>query len=234
MQPFCCYKLKFFSEKLKYFNVNLVARLETSLKNQQGICSYEHLWIRFQQGDATALGELSKRFYPSMLNYGLKLNPDREMVKDLLQELFLELWTRREAITLPVSIKAYLFGAFRNKIYKARLGFLPNIEIDALPFESEWAEREQSIEFYLILEETQQQYQHYLSRLISTLPKRQQEILFLHYYEGLGCEQVTTIMGISRQGVYNLLSRTLKELRKLWILDYTPILTLILYTLINQ
>lgn len=228
-----CYKLNFSLKNFNFSNQTLRSQLENCTTHQSTIRSSDHLWVRFQQGDATALGELSKRYYPALLNYGLKLNPDRELAKDILQELFLELWTRRGSITLPDNIKAYLFGAYRNKIYKARLQAQHLAESVDLPFEGEFADEDNSIESHLIQEETQRLNQSRLSQLIAELPKRQREILFLHYYEGLECEQVTQIMGISRQGVYNLLSRTLKDLRKLWSFDYAAILYLVAHFFIS-
>ena len=207
--------------------------MENVTDYQHSVRSYEHLWVRFQQGDATALGELSKRFYPALLNYGLKINSDRELAKDILQELFLELWTRRTSITLPDNVKAYLFGAYRNKLYKARLQTHPVSELNELPFDGDLVGEESSIESSLIQEETRNYYHTRLSQLLSALPKRQQEIIFLHFYEGLDSEQVTKIMGISRQGMYNLLSRTLKELRKVWVVDCTPILIVVFNLLIS-
>lgn len=174
------------------------------------------LWQQFGAGDAQALGALANQFYRPLLNYGLRLSPDRELLKDLLQELFMDLWTRRQTLTPPDNVKAYLLGAFRNKIYKerSRIERLPTF--NELPFEGGPDAVEASVESILIQAETHRYNHRRIQHLLSALPKRQQEVIYLHYYEGLEADQIATVMGIGRQGVYNLLSRTIKNLRAAW------------------
>lgn len=150
-----------------------------------------------------------------LLNYGLRFSTDRELLKDLLQELFMELWTRRQ-MAQPDNVKAYLLGAFRNKIYKERSRSERLPTFSELPFEGGPDAVDASVESILIQAETHQHNHRRIQHLLSALPKRQQEVIYLHYYEGLEADQVATVMGIGRQGVYNLLSRTLKDLRAAW------------------
>ena len=174
------------------------------------------LWQQFSAGDAQALGALADQFYRPLLNYGLRFSTDRELLKDLLQELFMDLWTRRDTLAQPDNVKAYLLGAFRNKIYKEhrRTEYLPTF--GELPFEGGPNAVDASVESILIQAETHQFNHRRIQHLLSALPKRQQEVIYLHYYEGLEADQIAAVMSIGRQGVYNLLSRTLKDLRAAW------------------
>ena len=174
------------------------------------------LWQQFGAGDAQALGILADRFYRPLLNYGLRLSPNREMLRDLLQELFMELWTRRQTLTAPDDVKAYLLGAFRNKIYKEHVRVKRLLTFDELPFESGDGAVDLSMEAALIQEETRQHNHRRIQHLLTVLSKRQQEVIYLHYYEDLNANQVAAVMDISQQSVYNLLSRTLRDLRAAW------------------
>lgn len=176
-----------------------------------------HLWQQFCAGDSSALGALADQFYRPLLNYGLKLSTDREFLKDLIQELFLDLWTRRQAISPPDDIKAYLLGAFRNKIYKERIRSKRSPQLTDLPFDGEGCAADPSMEDSLIEGEVELYNQQRIQHLLTALPKRQQEVIYLHYYEGLDADQIAEIMNIGRQSVYNLLSRTLKDLRAAWV-----------------
>ncbi|WP_128544570.1 RNA polymerase sigma factor [Larkinella soli] len=193
----------------------------------------EELWLRFRMGDATALGKIAEQYYPALLNYGLKVNRNRELLRDILQELFLDLWTRREVISMPANIKAYLFGAYRNKLYKARLSSQRLSEVDELPFDTDLAGEEATIESFLIQDEIRQITSARLDQVIGALSRRQREIVFLHFYEGMDCDQIAEVMNISRQGVYNLFSRTLKELRNLWFMSSVSVLFLISLPLLS-
>jgi RNA polymerase sigma factor (sigma-70 family) len=174
------------------------------------------LWQQFQQGDNQALGTLAAHYYRPLLNYGLRFSPDRELLKDLIQDLFMELWSNRQRLHVPVSVKAYLMGAFRNKIYKQRIQASRLAVLDESGDEFTADPGTPSAEAALIEDENQQLVRHRIRQLLTELPKRQQEIIYLYFYEGLDTDQVALVMDIGKQSVYNLLSRTLKELRASW------------------
>ena len=55
-----------------------------------------------------------------------------------------------------------------------------------------------------------------LNLIISGLSKRQREVVYLRYYQGLGNDEIAEIMDIGKPGVANLLSKTLREMREQW------------------
>lgn len=138
----------------------------------------------------------------------------------------MDLWQRRQALPMPDDVKAYLLGTFRNKIYKQRLVNQRLPQLAELPFEGTADAVDSSVETTLIQDETQHYNQLRIQRLLASLPKRQQEIIYLHYYEGLDADQVAQVMDIGRQSVYNLLSRTLKDMRAAWMSTGILMLTL--------
>ena len=56
-----------------------------------------------------------------------------------------------------------------------------------------------------------------IARFFSFLTKRQQEVLFLRYYENLSNDEIAEVMGISKQSVSNLLLKSINVLRENWI-----------------
>lgn len=174
----------------------------------------QHVWLQLCQGNSNALNQVAEWYYAALLNYGLKLERDRELVKDLLQELFLELWTRRESLPKPEDTKAYLFAILRNKIYRS---YRQQSGYSHEPYPESLGSEELGVESLLIHQETQEEYHLRLTKALESLSPRQREIIFLHYYEGLSHDQIAEIMQLNHQSVYNLLSRSLKELRNAWI-----------------
>lgn len=63
------------------------------------------IWLSFKQGNEDAFTELMELYYPSMLNYGLRFQNDRELVKDCIQDLFLELWKPESRSRRPCTEK---------------------------------------------------------------------------------------------------------------------------------
>lgn len=171
------------------------------------------LWKRFRAGDEDALGKLARVHFRSLYNYGLRVTTSEEQVKDAIQDLFLELWDRRAFVSDAVFVKTYLLTALRYKLQKARQR-VPQRSTDGL--DSSEIPFDVSIEQQLIDDETQTEQVRQLHRLMTTLSKRQQEILYLRFYQNLDNQAIAEVMGVEKQSVANLLHRTLTQLREHW------------------
>ncbi len=68
----------------------------------------EQIWLAFKNGDSKAYENIFQSEYAFLLNYGLKLNKDREEIKQCLQILFSELWERRANLGSCNFIRSYL------------------------------------------------------------------------------------------------------------------------------
>lgn len=55
--------------------------------------------------------------------------------------------------------------------------------------------------------------QNKISELLNGLPKRQKEVIYLHYFEDMDYTQIAAIMGINYQSVLNLTQKAMHKLR---------------------
>lgn len=171
------------------------------------------LWNAFREGDEVAFGQIAQRYYRRLFGYGAKFSKDREFVKDCLQDLFMELWYKRETLGETEFVKFYLLKALPRKIHRESLKHQWLADEDELDFEAENL-GELSIEQQIIEVETNTLQVQQLNHHLALLPKRQQEIIYLKFYENLGNESIAQVMSITRQAVANLLYRTIKELKE--------------------
>ncbi|GAB3173153.1 RNA polymerase sigma factor [Telluribacter humicola] len=138
------------------------------------------LWQAFKQGDRNAFAELLNHYYPLLLNYGARLQNDREFVKDCLHDLFIELWNKREQLDDVQQVKFYLLKSLRCKLTREsqRLRWFREAKevTDDYTFEVQFA-----IESYLINNEIQHED---LKKLRTQLDKtkRQREAIYLRFY----------------------------------------------------
>lgn len=184
-------------------------------------------WSRIQQNDKTGLEGLYSLFASEMMAFGLTIVPDRNLVKDCIQELFIEIWRYRRNGSEVKNVKVYIFKALSNKIKKElarekkRNANDQEMGANSLYFQNE----AESGTIFIHPDETSNRR---LSEALSKLPARQMEVIRYVFFENLPNEQVAKLMGINVQSVYTLSWKAICKLRKLYILIvalYFPLLS---------
>ena len=169
------------------------------------------LWTAFRKGDDKALVSIFDRFTKVLYNYGYKIIRDEDAVKDAIQELFIELWKNRTQLGDTTSIKFYLFKSLRRKLIRVNAKSMRNLTVR---FQTEHEQESlPSPEFMLIAEQSSAEEREKVMHMLNTLTKRQREAIFLRYFEELGYDKIASIMEMSKQAVYNLVSKSLEQLK---------------------
>ncbi len=188
--------------------------------------SDEKLWQNLQTGDERAFSALFERYYPQLLGYGNTLLPDPEIVKDCVQNVFMDVWRYRHSLADKVVVKTYLLSSLRKRIARQNERdhfFRKTTPLDSVEFSLDF-----SIEDQLIFDEETAAKVQQLNGLINALPARQKEALYLRYHQGLAVDQIAEILHINNQSVSNLLHRAILCLRKDWVGDLPLILVVCL------
>jgi RNA polymerase sigma factor (sigma-70 family) len=173
--------------------------------------SGKDLLKRLQRDDTDALASLMLLYYDDLYNYGARFTKDKALVKDCIQEVFISIWQRRESADTILSPKYYLLRAIKNKILKSLH------KNHHAPFSSNEYDffYEFSIEQIIIEKQMTEEKVQRLRKTFELLSKKQKEVVYLKYYQGLDHAQIAELMNLNRQSVYNLLHETLHKLRTL-------------------
>lgn len=67
-------------------------------------------------GDRSALDEIYKRYHGILYSHAYRRFPDREEVRDIVQDIFISLWNNRENLQITTSLPAYLYASVRNRV----------------------------------------------------------------------------------------------------------------------
>ena len=175
------------------------------------------IWGQFKNGDGKAFELLYRAYVQVLVNYGLKITADTDLVKDCIQDLFVELWKSRQSLADTTDPKFYLFRALRNKIYRAlsQQSFVTEAEIQL--------SADNLVTGYIELEITAREQELFarqnLQPLLDKLPMRQREVIYIRFYHKFSYETIAALMSMNYQSVQNLVQRALKTLRK----GYLPI-----------
>lgn len=183
------------------------------------------LWKKFKSGDSASLGQLAQIHYRALYNYGTKFSSDPDLIRDCLQEMYLELWERRAFLSETAFVKSYLFKALRHKIIKENVRLKRVTHVAEAEFNNE--EATVPIESIIIEGEELNHQKSKIKHIISSLSKRQQEIVYLRFYQNLEYDDIAHIMGLGRQSIANLIYRALKEIKECWLTVEYMILLLV-------
>ena len=95
--------------------------------------SDEALTKLLTQGNLDAFTAIHRRYYGMLYSHAYKRLPDREEVQDILQELFMTIWNKKEDLHIDISLRAYLYTSVRNRILnvfkhqKVKSGYLNSL-----------------------------------------------------------------------------------------------------------
>jgi RNA polymerase sigma factor (sigma-70 family) len=172
----------------------------------------EVLWAKLKSGNELAFSLLYKRYVNRLFNYGMHNCTDRELIKDCLQELFVRLWTRRETLGNAASVNFYLFKSFRRLLI-GRLVASRQFTVLIQGKPAGIKEFIPPVEDDITEGEAQRQQLKILFASINDLTKRQREAIILKYFSELSYHEISSIMELRVDSVYNLISKALDILR---------------------
>ncbi|GAB2781355.1 sigma-70 family RNA polymerase sigma factor [Rhabdobacter roseus] len=172
------------------------------------------LWQDYRAGDIYALGRIMQAYYPDLFHWGMRLHAERELVKDCIQEMFVNLWKQHHSIGTVENVRSYLLAVLKARILRElsrkHVTHQANLT-DEYAFSVEFA-----ADLRLIEEEHEVYQLRKLEQVMNYLPQRQKELIYLRFYQNLSFEQIAEVMQLGRQSVYNLLQKSLGNLRKHW------------------
>ncbi|MFK7906057.1 MAG: RNA polymerase sigma factor [Chitinophagales bacterium] len=174
----------------------------------------EVLWQQFKQGSRIAFAQLFKKYYADLYKYGLHLVRNREeFLKDTIQDLFADLWDKREKLGNVQHVKTYLFRSFRRNLLRGlkkqrRFVFLfDNAEIQPNAFDL-------SMEDLIIAGEMSREKRLKVAKAIEGLTTSQREIIYLKFRDNLDYEEIEEITSLKYQSIRNSVHRALKVLKE--------------------
>lgn len=167
------------------------------------------LLISVSNGDEQAFRKLYDAYFNRLSVYVFKFNKSEEATSEIIQDIFLKLWTTRSTITEIDSLQAYLFSSARNRSidYLRKLARETNlIKMISVQLNDE----KNNIEERLNLADLQL----LIGQALEELSEQKKQIFKLSKLDGMSHDEIAEMMNLSKSTVKNHLSETLKHLRK--------------------
>lgn len=197
----------------------------------------QDLVLRIRNSDYIAFEEFHKRFYDSLYRLAIRKIGNAEETYDLLQDMFIEIWEKREEFEMNNGLEAYMRNRLWFKIgtYFRKKGFQDkHIQkfTEFLQSQEHQQFKEQEVQ------EIQLQYDLIMERIsevIETMPEKMKAVFILSKEEQLSVQAIADKLDISPKTVKNHLHAAMKKM-KLEMAEYSPgmLEMLVLIWLINS
>ncbi len=157
--------------------------------------------------DVQFFAKLYERYYSNMVLFADSIIYDENEAKDIVQDVFADLWKETKKVHVYNSMKTYLYSCVKNKAYN-RLKKLNIID------------RHQDLlnEAYLFTCETQTHTNEELTKqiheVIANMPEKMREVLTMHVIQEMKYAEISEELGISINSVKTHLKRAYKRFRQ--------------------
>jgi RNA polymerase sigma-70 factor (family 1) len=152
----------------------------------------------------SAFTEIYNRYWDKLLFVAALKLQNTAMAEEVVQEIFVDIWNRRERLSITVSLEAYLSVAVKYRIINAQL---------KLRREQDFISRQQEPVVNADHELDEKELQKHYQLLISQLPEKCRITYRLSREEGLTLKEISRAMSVSQKAVEANLTRSIKLLR---------------------
>lgn len=165
-----------------------------------------------EKGNIYAYELVFRRYYISLCGFATRFVQQPEVAEEIVQNVFLKLWEKRNHIRIETSLKSYLFRAVfngcnnhlthikvRNKYISLTQDAISKNEFHADPVIDS-----------LVFKELDEN----ITKAIENLPTECKKIFKMSRFEGLKYAEIANQLGISVKTVETQISRALSRLRE--------------------
>lgn len=174
-------------------------------------------WNQLKIGNEQAYQLLYDKYAGMLYEYGMKVVADDDIVSEAIQSLFVYIFEKRQNLSKPISIEAYLYVSLKRLIVKRLNKDERYMTVSLDDSENPVSQFNLEISMNETMEETayKEDLLKSLQLALDKLTKKQREVIYLKYYKGMKNDEVAFIMGLEMKTVKNLSSLAIANLRNL-------------------
>ena len=162
-----------------------------------------------KNGSQTAFEQLYFRYRNHLINLCTRYLNDEETAKDIVQDIFMQLWETHEALNADLSFGGYVCTLAHNRVlnmlrhFDVHSDFARNIILNGKETTNETEDT--------ILDND---YATLLKKILESLSPKQKEIFRLSRMEGLSYKEISELLHISVDTIQEHVSHALKIIKK--------------------
>lgn len=176
-------------------------------------------WALLAEGDQQGLYACFDIFYDDLYRFGVCMYKNPELVKESINNLFIELWRIQDKLSGVQNVQQYVLTIYKRILYKTYQQYSRDTYTSTLE-EAEIASgaAEQPYENILIASQQDEITKKRLQKALNQLSPRQIEIVQMRYFDQISFCEICERTGLTERTVYNTLHNAIKVLRDVFLL----------------
>ena len=158
-------------------------------------------------GDRESFNQVFRRYYSPMVRFCVRYVADSDLASEIVQDLFVKLWSNREKISFNTSFESYMLTSVRNSaltyINKERSHAEANLRV--------FSEESDNTDPSETLQSTNLEESY--RKILKDMPEKRREVFLASRYDGLKYSEIAEKLGISQKTVEAQMSAAIKQLK---------------------
>jgi RNA polymerase sigma-70 factor (ECF subfamily) len=178
------------------------------------VMSDNKIWKRIKKGDVKSFELLFSRYHDQLCLYSYRLVADEDAAEEIVNDVYLKIWNKKNQIVINVGIKSYLF----RSVFNASIDFIhkntSKQQIKNIDIDQQINQLVDSNEEYLFDFLHSEALEKDVLNAIELLPTQCRKIFCLSRFELLTYAEISERLNISVNTVKTQISRALGSLKK--------------------
>jgi RNA polymerase sigma-70 factor (ECF subfamily) len=172
--------------------------------NKEKIHIDQYLVSKLVVGDEYAFQQLFEKYQNDIFRYAFSLIKSREHAQEIVQDVFVKVWLKRDTLKSELSFKSFLFTITKNLSYNLLVKASNDMKLRQEVFYHS-AISHSPVENYMLNVE----YDLLKQQAIDRLPPKRRRIFEMSRIEGKSYKVISAELGITTQTVKNQMSQAL-------------------------
>ncbi|KAA9038662.1 RNA polymerase sigma-70 factor [Ginsengibacter hankyongi] len=182
---------------------------------EPGLHNERELLLLISQADENAFAKLFDYYRNRIYGIALKLTHSTTIAEEIVQDVFLKIWLRRDTLNEIDNFSAYLFTIARNETYKILKQIAKSFKIVALDENNRYLAHDNAQNYI-----TDKEYGNLLQKAIDRLPGQQKQVYYLMKEGDLKRDEVAHHLNIQPETVKYHLAQAMKNIRAFCMLHF--------------
>jgi RNA polymerase sigma-70 factor (ECF subfamily) len=163
---------------------------------------------KMKAGDRESFNQIFRRFYPPLTRFCIRFVGDTDTAAEIVQDLFVKLWSGREKVNFTTGFEPYMLRAVRN----AAITFINKERSHAEANERVFSGDSDNNDPSETLQSNNLEASY--RQVLAAMPEKRREVFLASRFEGLKYNEIAEKLGVSQKTVEAHMSAAIKQLRE--------------------